>query len=129
MSDWCGGTSSVQVRTIMDLDERCEMVEARLAYDKDPRGFQKAATEESEALTKKLTEARARLSQVKLAPELSLKVCAALGKRAPSLFSTEPARLPRIPPPHSPSPPVLHACRCLRCAHFSTWMACAATLW
>jgi len=65
---------SVQVRTIMNLDERCEMVEARVAYDKDPRGYQKLAAEESEALTNKLNESRARLNQVTLDPALSLKV-------------------------------------------------------
>lgn len=62
------------MRTIMDMDERCDMVATRIAYDKDQRGYQKAADEESKALTKKLEEARARLSQVKLAPGLSLKV-------------------------------------------------------
>ena len=93
----------MQVRTIMDLDERCEMVEARIAYDKDPRAFEKLATEESYALTKKLEEARARLSQVKLAPELSLKVrrpWQTCSKRlVRRVHGEQPSLLPTVPPP------------------------------
>ena len=117
----------------MNLDERCEMVEARVAYDKDPRGYQKLAAEESEALTNKLNESRARLNQVTLDPALSLKVrrpsADAHGLRVSPLSRARDERDSRRGTLLDADTPVLHACRCLRCARSSTWMACAATSW
>jgi len=65
---------NVQVRTIMDLDERCQLVESRMAYDNNPRAFVNENEAECKALTAKLNECRARLPKVTMNPELSLKI-------------------------------------------------------
>jgi len=65
---------NVQVRTIMDVDQRTELATSRMMYDRNKFEFISSCKEESEGLTAKLSECRARLTDVKMDPELSLKI-------------------------------------------------------
>uniref|UniRef100_A0A7S0WFY7 Mg-protoporphyrin IX chelatase n=1 Tax=Pyramimonas obovata TaxID=1411642 RepID=A0A7S0WFY7_9CHLO len=65
---------NVQVRTIMNVDERTELATARMMFDRNKFEYIASCREESDALTKKLNECRARLTDVKMDPELSLKI-------------------------------------------------------
>lgn len=65
---------NVQVRTIMDIEERTDLATARMMYDRNKFEYISECKEESEALTKKLSECRTRLTDVKMDPELSLRI-------------------------------------------------------
>jgi magnesium chelatase subunit I len=65
---------SVNVSTLMDSELRTQMVLDRMSYETDPDAFMVEAAPEQDALTKKLVEARARLSKVKITEELQLLI-------------------------------------------------------
>lgn len=54
-------TSHAQVRTLMDVGQRTQLVLDRMAFEADPEGFIDACQPEQEALTAKLVAARERL--------------------------------------------------------------------
>lgn len=55
---------SVDVRTPSDVEARVEVVKRRMAYELDPDGFVDQYRDDEQALTRSLTEARARLCEV-----------------------------------------------------------------
>lgn len=65
---------SVNVSTLMDSELRTQMVLDRMSYETDPDAFMVEAAPEQDALTKKLVEARARLTKVKITEELQLLI-------------------------------------------------------
>jgi len=65
---------SVQVRTIMDIDSRTELVTNRMMYDASPASYVAENRAESAALTQKLAECRKLLPSVKLEEGLQLKI-------------------------------------------------------
>lgn len=65
---------AVTVATIYDLEARVDLVENRIAYEKDPEAFAASCAKETEALRAKLDEARGRVAGVKISRELTLKI-------------------------------------------------------
>ena len=65
---------SVDVRTVMDMDERLALTLARAAYDRDPDAFVAAAAPESDGVQAQIASARERLKGVTMAKDLRLKV-------------------------------------------------------
>jgi magnesium chelatase subunit I len=65
---------AVTVATIYDLEARIDLVQNRLAYEKDPEAFQASCTKETEELRQKLEAARSRVASVKISRELTLKI-------------------------------------------------------
>lgn len=65
---------NVQVRTIMDIEQRTEMATSRMMFDRNKFGYLTTCQEESDALTAKFNDCRERLFSVKLDPALSLKI-------------------------------------------------------
>lgn len=65
---------NVQVRTIMNLDQRLELAMNRMGYDNDPKGYVAENAAESQALTDKLAACRAALTNITMEPSLPLKI-------------------------------------------------------
>jgi len=65
---------NVQVRTIMNLDDRTELATNRMMYDMNPREFVNQSAAESKELTDKLAACRELLPKVTLDPDIPLKI-------------------------------------------------------
>lgn len=65
---------SVNVSTLMDTDERTQMVLDRVAYEENPYEFAASKEEDQEKLRNKLAAARDNLSSVKINRDLRLKI-------------------------------------------------------
>ena len=65
---------AVTVGTIYDLEARIDLVQNRMAYEKDPETFQAECAKETEELRQKLAGARSRVESVKISRELTLKI-------------------------------------------------------
>jgi Mg-chelatase subunit ChlI len=65
---------SVDVRTVMDMDERLALTLSRSAYDRDPEAFVAASAPESDGVLEQIAAARERLKGVTMAKDLRLKV-------------------------------------------------------
>ena len=65
---------SVQVRTLMDVAQRTQMVLDRIAFEADPAAFVESCEADQEKLRAKLQAARERLPKVKIARELQVLI-------------------------------------------------------
>lgn len=65
---------SVQVPTLLDLDQRTQMVLDRMAYEANAQEFCASVEAEQEQLTKKLEAARDRLKSVRISEELQILI-------------------------------------------------------
>ncbi|KAI8468270.1 MAG: magnesium chelatase subunit I [Monoraphidium minutum] len=65
---------SVNVRTLMDVDKRTQMVLDRIAFEADAEAFIEACMPEQNKLTEKLQAARDRLTKVKISKELQILI-------------------------------------------------------
>ncbi|KAF8073212.1 chlI [Scenedesmus sp. PABB004] len=65
---------SVQVKTLMDVGQRTNMVLDRIAFEADPEAFLERVRPDQEALTAKLVAARERLPKIKVPRELQLLI-------------------------------------------------------
>lgn len=65
---------NVQVRTIMNMEERIDLATSRMNYDMDPGAYVNEHMAESKALEAKLQACRELLPQVTLDPSLCLKI-------------------------------------------------------
>ena len=73
---------SVEVTTIMNSEERVQLVKERRAFDNDPESYLEAVMPEEEDLRKRIAEARLRLDNVVVPRPLKVKIaglCAELG--------------------------------------------------
>ena len=73
---------SVEVTTIMNSEERVQLVKERRAFDNDPESYLEAVMPEEEDLRKRIAEARLRLNNVVVPRPLKVKIaglCAELG--------------------------------------------------
>ena len=73
---------AVEVRTPQDLGERVEVLRRREAFERDPAAFVAAHAKAQQNLSRRLTRARKRVSEVTLADDLLLKatdLCRRLG--------------------------------------------------
>lgn len=64
----------VNVGTLVSGEERLQMVLDRIKYDEDSEALFASAKTEIDALRKKLTDAQARLQQVKISRDLKVKI-------------------------------------------------------
>jgi magnesium chelatase subunit D len=60
----------VEVKTVIDLDERVMIVERRESFERDPEGFCAQAEGEHESLRRRLARARRNLQRIELSREL-----------------------------------------------------------
>lgn len=65
---------SVNVKTLMDVDQRTQLVVDRMAFERDPEAFIEQVRPEQEALTAKLVAARERLPKIKVPRNLQLLI-------------------------------------------------------
>jgi Mg-chelatase subunit ChlI len=65
---------AVTVGTIYDLDARVDLVQNRIAFEKDAEAFAASAAAETEVLRAKLAAARTRVASVTISRELTLKI-------------------------------------------------------
>jgi magnesium chelatase subunit I len=65
---------AVTVATLYDKDARVQLVQNRIAFEADPSGFMASCQAETEALRSKLDAARARVADVTMDRELTLKI-------------------------------------------------------
>ncbi len=65
---------AVTVGTIFDKDARVQLVQNRLAYESDPEAFVASCAAETEALRAQLQAARARVKDVSISRDLTLKI-------------------------------------------------------
>ncbi|GBF88319.1 magnesium chelatase ATPase subunit I [Raphidocelis subcapitata] len=65
---------SVQVKTLMDVDKRTQMVLDRIAFEADAEGFIAGCQAEQDKLTEKIMAARERLPKVKISRELQILI-------------------------------------------------------
>jgi len=67
----------VKVATIMDTDQRVELVMNRISYEQDPYAFNEGCKEETEGLRGKIVDARGRLKEVTMGRDLMIKISTA----------------------------------------------------
>lgn len=65
---------SVNVSTLMDSDQRTQMVLDRMAYEENPKGFVASKAEEQKQLQEKLAASRERLSSITVPRDVRLKI-------------------------------------------------------
>uniref|UniRef100_A0A383VR52 magnesium chelatase n=1 Tax=Tetradesmus obliquus TaxID=3088 RepID=A0A383VR52_TETOB len=65
---------SVNVRTLMDVQQRTQLVLDRIAFEADPDAFMESVRPEQEALTAKLVAARELLPKIKVPRPLQLLI-------------------------------------------------------
>ena len=64
----------VSVGTIYDMEKRADLVMNKLAFDADPEAYEKECREETEALRKKIQDARELLLKVRMDKDMQLKI-------------------------------------------------------
>lgn len=65
---------AVTVNTIMDAEQRTDLVMNRIDFERDPEAFAAAAAAETEELRQKLSNARKIVRQVTMARDLTIKI-------------------------------------------------------